>query len=1051
MRKTVTVLFADVGGPTALGERLDPESFRRVMARYFEVARACLERHGGTVEKFIGDAVMAAFGVPVLHEDDALRALRAAVELRAELASINVELERTYGISLRLRTGVNTGEVVSGTKERLVTGDAVNVAARLEQAAEPDDILIGKSTQALARGAIEAERVDGLVVKGKTEPLTAYRLLSLVEGAPAFERRLDAPLVGRREELARVRAAFDEAVSTRSCRLVTVLGPPGIGKSRLASEVSAALAGDAAVLTAAACPTERASRTWPLVEIFREAGAERELEAALSVDAPEDVFWSVRKALEQRARERPLALVMEDIHWAEPTLLDLAEHLADWTRDAPLLLLCLARPELLDGRPAWGGEVMTLQPLSEYEAEELIENLVAGAPLDGSTRSRIREVAEGNPLFVEQLLAMLAEGGSAGDVPPTIHALLAARLDGLPEQERDVLERASVIGHDFEWEALGELSPDRRRPPGAQLAALVRNELIRPHAAIPDTFSFHHALIRDAAYTRLPKERRSDLHERCADWLSGRGDEFEEMIGYHLEQANRWVVELGPPDERAISLAARAAASLSASGKRAYARGDGPAAANLLERAIALLTRDDPVRLRLMPLLGRAHRDAANMERAEAVLTEALDRARALDEPVVAADAGLALVDLRFHATTATRQEVLAEVDSATRVYAEHGDEAGLGRALALGGKLRFWAGETAAALEDLERAAEHARNAGDRYQEADCIQYMLAAIVYGPTPAAEGLAFLEAMGTRLEGNRRLDMSLLNSQGRLEAMEGRFESARAALARAATLADGVLEVERYSMSWSRPRRRAARRGRGGGGAKRAHRLRSARRDRRARLPRERRTHAARGAVPAGSRRRGAPPVGALEPRPSDGARRRGRPGGLEIGPCEAARSSRQRGRGRGARPRGRGARRRDGLPRLARRGARGARRSAAHRGATRRRHAGIRPGPLPVRGEGQHCRRHRDSESALPGARARLTRCDPGWCGSGRVGGHSPSEKERSNEARDRPAEHDVARTERSLMLDWARLADEAGFDVLGTIYKPNYDSWEPLATLAGV
>ena len=361
-----------------------------------------------------------------------------------------------------------------------------------------------------------------------------------------------------------------------------------------------------------------------------------------------------------------------------------------------------------------------------------------------------------------------------------------------------MLERASVIGHDFEWEALGELSPDRRRPPGAQLAALVRNELIRPHAAIPDTFSFRHALIRDAAYTRLPKERRSDLHERCADWLDGRGDEFEEMIGYHLEQANRWVVELGPADERAISLAVRAADSLAASGKRAYARGDGPAAANLLERSIALLAVDEPVRLRLMPLLGRAHRDAANMERAEAVLTEALERARALDEPVVAADSALALVELRFHATTATRQEVLAEVDSATRVYAEYGDEAGLGRALALGGKLRFWAGETAAALEDLERAAGHARNAGDRYQEADCFQYMLAAIVYGPTPASDGLAFLEAMRTRLEGNRRLDMSLLNSQGRLEAMEGRFESARAALARAATLADGVLEVERYS-------------------------------------------------------------------------------------------------------------------------------------------------------------------------------------------------------------------------------------------------------------
>ena len=360
-----------------------------------------------------------------------------------------------------------------------------------------------------------------------------------------------------------------------------------------------------------------------------------------------------------------------------------------------------------------------------------------------------------------------------------------------------MLERASVIGHDFEWEALGELSPDRRRPPGAQLAALVRNELIRPHAAIPDTFSFRHALIRDAAYTRLPKERRSDLHERCADWLDGRGDEFEEMIGYHLEQANRWVVELGPADERAIPLAARSADSLAASGKRAYAPGDGPAAAKLLERSIALLAVDDAVRLRLMPLLGRAHRDAAWSARRPSSRRHWSARVRSTSP------SSRPTPPSRSSTFTSMRRRPRGRRCSprsipTTRVYAEYGDEAGLGRALALGGKLRFWAGETAAALEELERAAGHARKAGDRYQEADCFQCMLAAVVYGPTPASDGLAFLEAMRTRLEGNRRLDMSLLNSQGRLEAMEGRFESARAALARAATLADGVLEVERYS-------------------------------------------------------------------------------------------------------------------------------------------------------------------------------------------------------------------------------------------------------------
>ena len=798
VRKSVTVLFADVTGSTALGERLDPESFRRVLARYFEAARECLERHGGTVEKFIGDAVMAAFGVPVVHEDDALRALRAAVELRRSLASLNEELEPAFGVTLQLRTGVNSGEVVTGTKERLVTGDAVNVAARLEQAAGPGEILIGPETYRLARGAIEAEAIEPLVLKGKTAPLAAYRLIGVVEGAPSFERRLDAPLVGRREELARVRSAFDDAVSARRCRRVTVLGPPGIGKSRLAREVSTVLDGRASVLSGRCLPYGEGITYWPLVEIFRRAGAEDELEAALAAGAPEEVFWSVRKALEQRARERPLALVVEDIHWAEPTLLDLADHLGEWTRDAPILLLCLARPELLDDRPGWGGEVFTLEPLSEVESEELIVNHLGGARLDDDARIRIREVAEGNPLYVEQLLAMLAEGGDPGHVPPTIHALLAARLDSLPEDDRDLLERASVIGHDFEWEALGELSPDRRRPSGARLAALVRNELIRPHDVIEDTFSFRHALIRDAAYNRLPKELRSELHERFAGWLEGRGEEFEEIVGYHLEQAHRWVVELGPADERARSLAGRAAERLASSGRRARARGDGPAAANLFERAVALLPPDDSRRIALLPVLGRALRDAARMEQAASVLSEAVERAEAAGAEVIAADASLALVDLRLHGAAATRQQALEEVVVATRIFGEHGDEAGLARALLFGGQLLFWGGEMAEALGYLERAARHARNAGDRHQEAECLQYVLAVTIFGPTPVAHALARVEGVRSHVEGNRKLDVAVLTARARLEAMEGRFDTARAAIARAAERAEGGREVERFS-------------------------------------------------------------------------------------------------------------------------------------------------------------------------------------------------------------------------------------------------------------
>ena len=614
----------------------------------------------------------------------------------------------------------------------------------------------------------------------------------MIEGAPALGRRLDAPLVGRREELAQLRSAFDLAVSERQCRLVTVLGPPGIGKSRLANELAAMVADEATILSGRCLPYGEGITFWPLVEIFREAGAEDELAAAVSSGAPEEVFWSVRKALERRARDRPLALVMDDIHWAEPTLLDLIEHLAVWTREAPILLVCLARQELLDERPAWGGLQVTLEPLSEAESGQLIEELLGGSRLEDVTRARIRDLAEGNPLFVEQLLAMLAEGGDPAKVPPSIQALLAARLDALPVEERALLEHAAVVGLEFGWDALRELAPDRRRPGGAQLAALVRKDLIRPHEVIEDTFRFRHMLIRDAAYERIPKELRSELHERFAGWLDGRSEEFDEIIGYHLERGYRCLTELGRPEARARALAARAAERLAGPGRRAYARGDTRATVNLLERAAALLPVDDGRRLSLLPTLGRALREGGQLERADAVLLEALEHGRASGERGIAADASIALADLRFHRTAQTgvgREDVLRDVDAAIQVFDDVGDQAGLARALTLGGKLRFWGGEAGAALTDLERAARYAHDAEDDAQEAEALQFVLAAIRFGPTRVEEALRRAGEIRARGGSNRRLEVGLLQTCAHLEAMEGRFDAARTSIAQAKALAE----------------------------------------------------------------------------------------------------------------------------------------------------------------------------------------------------------------------------------------------------------------------
>jgi class 3 adenylate cyclase/tetratricopeptide (TPR) repeat protein len=824
-RKLVTVLFADVAGSTNLAERLDPESVRRVMGRLFDELSAVIEHHGGTVEKFIGDAIMAVFGIPAVHEDDALRAVRSAVEMRRALETLNAELERDWGVRVAVCTGINTGEVVAGDAtagQLLVTGDAVNVAARLQQAAEAGEVLIGRDTYLILRDAVRGEPVEPLQVKGKEEPVEAYRLAEVAPEAALPARRLDSPLVDRVRELGLLGEAFDRAVGDRACRLLTVIGAAGVGKSRLASEAVTTVGARATVLVGRCLPYGEGITYWPLVEAVKQAGGIADGDAAEAVHAKlttlvdggedahlvadritqllgivesvatsEQTFWSVRKLLEAIARRRPVVLVLEDVHWAEPTLLDLVEYLGDWCRDAPLLVLCLARPDLLDERPTWSrkawASTVLLEPLADEDTEALIENRVGMLELDREARIRVREAAEGNPLFVEQMLAMIAEGGSASDegaVPPTIQSVLAARLDRLTADERLVIEAASVMGRLFWWEALEELLPAELggRASGV-LMGLVRKEMVVPEGEAMGRghgFRFRHVLIRDVAYAAMPLASRAQLHERFADWLDPRPGEWNEIVGYHLEQAHRLRTQLGTLDEVSAELALRAGRRLGAAGRRALARGDVPGALNLLGRAASLLPVTSGERLHLLPALAEAATETGDLARADEILRDVIAAAAAWGDRGLEVLAEIDRAYLREYIDPTTREErVLQTAERAIRLFEELGDDHGLAKAWSLRA-LAFWDRCRFAEMEGvLERALVHAERAGDTRGRSLILKGLARAALLGPAPVEEALLRCEGILAAARGDPALEALALAAIGNLKAMVGRFDEARA--------------------------------------------------------------------------------------------------------------------------------------------------------------------------------------------------------------------------------------------------------------------------------
>jgi DNA-binding SARP family transcriptional activator len=792
-RKTVTVVFCDLANATLLGESRDPEARQVLIARSVERIAPIVDAHGGTAKWLTGDAVVAVLGVPVVHEDDPLRALRAALEMRDALSQLGVEA----------RLGVNTGEVVTGSGDAVVTGEAVHVAARLQQAAGTSEILVGAETLVLAGGAAEAEELEPLEVSGKAEPLAMFRLLAVGRPPERLHRSL---FVGRSRELELLRAAWSRVVEGRRCELVTVVGEPGVGKSRLARELIAAL--DATVVTGRCLTYGPGIGYWPVVEVLTQLGARpADVRAASTLDTlmgesetattPDEIAWAFRKLLEQEA---PLLVLFDDIQWGEETFLDLVEQ-ASLLCAGPVLFLCLARPELDRRRPGWP-VALRLEPLGREEVEQLLP-----ASVPAGLRERIAHAAGGNPLFVTEMVAMAADGGEIV-VPATLKALLAARLDQLEGAERDVLERGAVEGEVFHRGAIQALGPPEALV-APRLAALVRRELIRPDRPLlpgDDAFRFRHVLIRDATYEALPKATRAELHDRLAGWLEGYGGELverDELVGYHLQQAHRYLGELGAPESETGTLGERAAGFLASAGRRATVRGDYHAAVNLLEGALVLGVPDLSVRLQLQVELGQALDQTGRHGEAEALLDSTVEAATEFGERGLAARAVVHLSNRRMSQDPAVGAgEMIPVATEAIRTFESLDDLLGLAEAERFLADALDRAGRSTESIAARERAIAHAQAAGATGIRRLIVSGLANQLSVGPTPAEEATGRLEELLESNRDDRVLEAVIMRQLACTLAMGGRFDEARAHLDASAPVLD---EVNLTNETWGASR------------------------------------------------------------------------------------------------------------------------------------------------------------------------------------------------------------------------------------------------------
>jgi class 3 adenylate cyclase/tetratricopeptide (TPR) repeat protein len=839
VRKTVTIVFSDLKGSTALGERLDPEALHEVKDRYFAAMAAEITRHGGKIEKYIGDAILAVFGLPRAYEDDALRAVRAAIAMQAALDRVNVDLMARYGVALGNRTGINTGEVVANddptADQKLVTGDAVNIAARLEQAAPENEIYVGEVTYRLVRDAVEVEAVEPLGLKGKTQPVPAYRLIS-ARGVDGNLRRLDTPIVGRDEELGTLARVYREVTADRVVRLVTVIGDAGVGKSRLVHEVVDQMATDARVLRGRCLPYGDGITFWPLrlmvcaaAEIANDDPPELARAKLMALIGEQDVAdrlasatglspasfplhevnWAARKFLERLAASGPVVALIDDIHWAEPAFLALLEHVLDSSAGAAILLLTTARHDLLEEHPQWAERAaatrLVLRPLSDEASTQVVANLLGSAGLPAAVVARIIGAAEGNPLFVEQMLSMLIDSGALKQedgrwiraeeraeiaVPPTIQALLEARLDKLGRAERAAVEPASVIGLEFGQPALASLAPEAVRPKlDEHMTTLTRKQFIRLSRALESEpiYRFQHHLVRDTIYNGLLKRARARLHIEFVRWADkvnadrDRSLEFEAILGYHLEQAHKYLRDLGPLGDESLAIGGDAARRLSDAARRAFARGDMHAAANLFRRAVALLPENAAARLAMLPELGETLTGLGDFAGARTVLDEATVRAEQASNHRIKAWSQLIGMLVRLYSgeqQTTWSEETLRGAHELIPLLERENAHNELATAWRLIVLVHGIAGRYRLASEAVERSIAHARIAGNEPLVARNGLILSMNALYGSTPVRQAIGQCEALIAAGLGDRQVERSIMCTLAQLKAMNGELDAAR---------------------------------------------------------------------------------------------------------------------------------------------------------------------------------------------------------------------------------------------------------------------------------